>query len=60
MAVPKHRVSKARKRKRRSHLAIDRPTLVQCKRCSTPTPPHTVCMECGFYRGKSLIEIEEG
>jgi large subunit ribosomal protein L32 len=60
MAVPKHRVSKARKRKRRSHLAIERPTLVKCKRCNTLIEPHTVCLECGFYRGKSLIEVEEG
>ena len=60
MAVPKRKTSKARKRKRRSHLAIDRPTLVQCKRCNTLTEPHSVCLECGFYRGKPLIEIEEG
>ena len=60
MAVPKRKTSKARKRKRRSHLAIERRTLVQCKRCNTLTEPHSVCVECGFYRGKALIEIEEG
>ena len=60
MAVPKRKTSKARKRKRRSHLAVEPPTLVKCKRCKTPTEPHSVCLECGFYRGKPLIEIEEG
>ena len=60
MAVPKRKTSKARKRKRRSHLGIARPNLVKCKRCDSLTEPHTVCVECGFYRGKPLIEIEEG
>ncbi|HAK95594.1 MAG TPA: 50S ribosomal protein L32 [Planctomycetes bacterium] len=60
MAVPKHRISKTRRRKRRSHDGLTKPGLVQCKRCNTWTEPHTICSECGFYRGKAIIEVEEG
>ena len=60
MAVPKSKTSKARKRKRRAHHALVKPSLVKCKRCGTSIESHAVCHECGFYRGKSVIQIEEG
>lgn len=60
MAVPKRKTSKARKRKRRSHLALKAPTLVRCKRCEAWTPAHTICGECGFYRGKPVLQMDEG
>ena len=60
MSRPKHKTSKARKRKRRSHLALTRPTLVRCQRCSTWTEPHAICRECGFYRGKPVLQMQEG
>jgi large subunit ribosomal protein L32 len=60
MAVPKRRISKTRRRKRRSHDGLAKPVLVHCGRCSTRTEPHTICNECGFYRGKAVIEVEEG
>ena len=48
MAVPKRRVSKARRDKRRSNVwKLDAPTLVRCKQCGAYTVPHKVCGECG-------------
>ena len=56
MAVPKRRVSKARRDKRRSNVwKLDAPTLVRCKQCGAYTVPHKVCGECGYYKGKQVV-----
>ncbi len=56
MAHPKSRTSKQRRNKRRSHLAISVPTIAKCSNCDTAVKYHTVCPECGYYRGKLAIE----
>jgi large subunit ribosomal protein L32 len=60
MAVPKKRTSLARKRKRRSHLALSAPALDTCPRCLEPKAPHRVCHSCGSYKGRDVLRIEEG
>ncbi len=59
MAVPKRRISKARKRKRRSHHALIATHAVKCSRCQSPVLPHVICEVCGHYRGKPVIAVEE-
>ncbi|MCZ6792508.1 MAG: 50S ribosomal protein L32 [Planctomycetota bacterium] len=59
MAVPKRRTSKARKGLRRSHHRLDLPSWIKCSRCGAPKALHTICGECGYYRGKPILEIEE-
>lgn len=59
MAVPKKRVSKQRKRKRRTHHGADMPGLVPCSQCGDPKLPHKVCPTCGSYRGEQIIEVED-
>jgi large subunit ribosomal protein L32 len=59
MAVPKKRTSKSRKGHRRSHHRIELPTLIRCTRCKSLKQRHTVCAECGYYRGKPVIQVEE-
>jgi large subunit ribosomal protein L32 len=59
MPVPKRRTSKTRKRKRRAHLALVPATTVVCKKCGHPTMPHAVCSNCGSYRGREILEVEE-
>lgn len=56
MGVPKRRVSKARKNKRRAMWKIDAPTIILCPRCRAPKQVHKVCPECGYYRGREVIE----
>ncbi|MDA8394589.1 MAG: 50S ribosomal protein L32 [Candidatus Dormibacteria bacterium] len=58
MALPKERVPKARRDRRRSHLALAAPTLAPCPRCRHPRRPHTVCPNCGQYRGREVIATE--
>ncbi len=59
MAVPKKKVSKQRKRKRRTHHKAPVPQLVPCPRCGDPKLPHRVCPTCGTYRGEQVVEVEQ-
>lgn len=59
MAVPKRRVSKTRKRMRRTHYKIDANNTVKCPNCGAQIRPHRICSECGYYKGKEIIAKEE-
>ena len=56
MAHPKSRISKQRKRKRRTHYKAELPTLATCSNCGATVEYHRVCSECGYYRGKLAVE----
>ena len=56
MAHPKRRQSKTRTAKRRTHDVAVAPTVAICPNCGAPYIYHTVCGECGYYRGKLAIE----
>ena len=59
MAVPKGKVSKARRDKRRSsHWKLTAPTLTKCPRCGALRVPHRMCRECGYYNGRSVKTVE--
>jgi large subunit ribosomal protein L32 len=60
MAVPKRRTSKRKKRARNTHKKAPSITLQTCPQCGAPKRPHTVCKECGFYRGKQRVAAKEG
>ncbi|WP_391591879.1 LSU ribosomal protein L32p, zinc-dependent [[Mycoplasma] cavipharyngis] len=54
MAVQQRRVSKTRRDKRRSHMALKVPTLTSCQNCSKFIRPHRVC-SCGYYRNRNIL-----
>ena len=57
MAVPKRKVSKARRDKRRSNVwKLGAPAMVECPNCHELTAPHKVCANCGFYDGKEVLK----
>ena len=58
MPNPKYRFSKTRTRKRRTHHKIESPQLTTCSNCKASVLYHTVCPECGYYRGKLAIAKE--
>jgi large subunit ribosomal protein L32 len=58
MAHPKHKHSKTRRDKRRTHDKAEIPTLSTCSNCGATVKYHTICGECGHYRGKLVIEKE--
>ncbi len=59
MAVPKRKLSKARRDKRRSNVwKLDVPQFIKCTQCGELTVPHKVCKSCGFYKGRAVIVKE--
>lgn len=58
MPVPKRKISKSRKGKRRSHWKLSRPGLSKCPKCNEPMVPHRVCPNCGYYKGNKVVETE--
>lgn len=59
MAVPMRKISKRRTRMRASHHAMTPKNLRECDRCSQPGMPHRVCGNCGYYRGREVVDKEE-
>ena len=57
-AVPKRRISRTRRDKRRTHWKMKKPTFTSCAHCGQPARPHRVCASCGYYRGREYIEPE--
>ncbi len=51
------RHTRAHTKNRRSHHALCTPHLVKCDHCSEWKLHHRVCMECGYYRGRQVIDI---
>jgi large subunit ribosomal protein L32 len=56
MAVPKQKQSHSRTNKRRSQHKIEAPRLGSCPHCHEPVLPHRVCRNCGYYKGREVIE----
>jgi large subunit ribosomal protein L32 len=59
MAVPKRRTSKSRKGMRRSHWKLSTPAIATCSHCGQVVMPHRVCPNCGYYKGRKIIEPAE-
>ena len=60
MAVPKKKVSNARRDKRRSSVwKLEAPSLSKCTQCGELKMPHRVCPVCGYYKGREVIKVEE-
>jgi large subunit ribosomal protein L32 len=58
MAHPKHKTSKTRRDKRRTHIKATAATLAVCSNCGATHQYHRVCPDCGHYRGKLAVEKE--
>ena len=58
MAVPKNKVSKARRNSRRANWKLTAPNMVECPKCHEFKMPHKVCKACGYYNGKEIIKVE--
>ena len=59
MALPKRRHSKSRTNKRRTHHSLSSPQVILCPQCREPVVPHRVCMNCGVYKGETVLEVKE-
>lgn len=59
MAVPKRRISKQRKRKRRTHWKLTQPNSDRCSHCGAASRPHRVCAECGHYGQSQVLDTND-
>jgi large subunit ribosomal protein L32 len=57
MAVPKQRHTKSRRNKRRANIFLKASGLTLCPKCKKEVLPHTVCSNCGYYKGQEVIDV---
>ena len=57
--LPKRKLSKGRRDRRRSQDALKAKNLVACSNCGEMRLPHTVCPSCGFYKGREVVTVEK-
>lgn len=58
MPVPKRKVSKSKRDKRRTHQKLEAPALTTCPQCGETRLPHHACPSCGTYKGRTVIETD--
>ena len=59
MAVPKGKISKARKHSRRANWKLALPGIVECPQCHQMKLSHRVCKNCGYYNGVQVVNMDE-
>ena len=59
MAVPKGKVSKARRNSRRANWKLELPGIVECPQCHQKKLAHRVCKNCGYYNGVQVVNKDE-
>lgn len=56
--APQRRISKTRKRQRRSHMRLDNPSMMVCPNCGNIKLAHVACDSCGYYNGELVKPIK--
>jgi len=59
LANPTHRHTRSRRDKRRAHWKGKIPNLSLCPECNELKLPHRVCLNCGSYNGRRILEVVE-
>ncbi|MEK7395402.1 MAG: 50S ribosomal protein L32 [Candidatus Poribacteria bacterium] len=58
MANPKRKISRSRRGMRRSQQALTVGPQDKCPKCEAKKLPHKVCLSCGYYKGRQVIEMK--
>ncbi len=56
---PKRRHSRQRKGKRRASIHLGIPKAVVCPNCGASVLSHTVCANCGYYKGQKVLQVKQ-
>ncbi len=56
--VIRMRHTRAHTANRRSHHALKAPVLALCANCEAPHRPHHMCLQCGFYKGRQVMDLK--
>lgn len=60
MAVPKQKRPRSRAHHKRAKIyRAFEVAISKCPNCGEPKQPHRVCLHCGYYNGKQVLEIAE-
>ncbi len=59
MAVPKGKISKARRNSRRANWKLQLPAIGECPNCHKMKLSHRVCKNCGYYKGVQVVNKDE-
>lgn len=57
--LPKRKLSKGRRDRRRSQDALHAVSVVQCSNCGEMRLPRTVCPKCGYYQGREILDLNK-
>ncbi len=57
MAVPKRRKTKSRRDQRRMHIYLKAPSLAPCPQCKEKKLMHKMCGDCGYYKGREVVDV---
>lgn len=55
--VVRMRATRAHRDNRRSHHALEAARLSKCANCGAQHRSHVVCMNCGWYKGRKVIDL---
>lgn len=56
MGLPGHRRTSSHKRRRAAHFALAKAASAECPKCKQPVLPHRACRNCGYYRGRAVVD----
>ena len=59
MAVPKSKVTRAKRGMRRAHDSLKQPTYVEDKKSGELRRPHHIDLKTGMYRGRQVLTPKE-
>ena len=59
MAVPKRKISKSRRNKRRSHIKFKPKNIIEDKKSGEYRLPHHVDLKTGFYKGRQVFKPKD-
>lgn len=55
--VVRMRHTRGKTRMRRSHHALVAAQLSTCSHCGKALLPHVICQNCGYYKGRQVIDV---
>lgn len=58
-ALPKQRISRRRRGNRRQFHTLKLPQLMTCPSCGEKKRTHHVCLNCGTYKGRMVIDVDK-
>ncbi len=57
MALPKQRHTHHRRDRARKFLELTPTVTTKCPKCSADMLPHRACKECGYYKGREVVNM---